>query len=57
MQLLRMEGLSYTLFILFGVVLVCIIYVNSQTNNNSELEKNLNKFDETHRKISGNKKD
>ena len=57
MQLLRMEELSYTLFILFGVVLVCIIYVNSQTNNNSELEKNLNKFDETHRKIPGNKKD
>ncbi|QDP54138.1 MAG: hypothetical protein GOVbin1629_74 [Prokaryotic dsDNA virus sp.] len=52
-----MEELSYTLVILFGVVLVCIIYVNSQTNNNSELEKNLNKFDETHRKVPGNKKD
>ena len=52
-----MEEFSVMLAIFFGVIFVCIIYINSQVDNNSELEKNLNKFDETHRKISGNKKD
>lgn len=56
MQLLHMEELSYTLVILFGVGLVGTIYLNSQSDNNSELEKNLKKFNETHRKIPGNKK-
>ena len=57
MQLLHMEGLSIIVVICLGVGIVVGMYVSSQIDNNSELKKNLNKFDETHRKISGNKKD
>tara|TARA_B100000519_G_C14031375_1_gene338216 strand:+ start:251 stop:409 length:159 start_codon:yes stop_codon:yes gene_type:complete len=52
-----MEGLSIIVVICLGVGIVVGMYVSSQIDNNSELKKNLNKFDETHRKISGNKKD
>ena len=57
MQLLHMEELNVILVFFFGIVFVYIIYVNSKPCNNSELKKNLKKFDETHRKIPGNKKD